>query len=144
MSVRIEFGYWVFTGEDQPAQRPSWNYRKEDGGGIIVGLLGYIGLWVVMLILLATVVGFPFGIFVFRVFKWLGIAGIFFAVGRRVGRSMGREMSLLGAVLLVFLPFVAIQIAPLLFGPFGWISRIIVRCSVTAYGCAARSVPFRP
>ena len=35
LSVRGEFGYWVFTGEDQPAQRPSWNYRKEDGGGII-------------------------------------------------------------------------------------------------------------
>jgi len=39
LSVRIEFGYWVFTGEDQPAQRPSWNYRKEDGGGIIVDML---------------------------------------------------------------------------------------------------------
>jgi predicted dehydrogenase len=41
MSVRGEFGYWVFTGEDadQPAQRPSWNYRKEDGGGIIVDML---------------------------------------------------------------------------------------------------------
>ena len=35
LSVRIEFGYWVFTGEVQPAQRPSWNYRAEDGGGII-------------------------------------------------------------------------------------------------------------
>jgi len=39
LSVRIEFGYWVFTGDDQPAQRPSWNYRKEDGGGIIVDML---------------------------------------------------------------------------------------------------------
>lgn len=35
LSVRVEFGYWVFTGEVQPAQRPSWNYRAEDGGGII-------------------------------------------------------------------------------------------------------------
>jgi len=37
LSVRGEFGYWVFTGEDpsRPAQRPSWNYRKEDGGSII-------------------------------------------------------------------------------------------------------------
>lgn len=35
LSVRVEFGYWVFTGELQPAQRPSWNYRAEDGGGII-------------------------------------------------------------------------------------------------------------
>ena len=40
LSVRGEFGYWVFTGHDQiPAQRPSWNYRKEDGGGIIVDML---------------------------------------------------------------------------------------------------------
>ncbi len=41
LSVRGEFGYWVFTGHDgdQPAQRPSWNYRKEDGGGIIIDML---------------------------------------------------------------------------------------------------------
>ncbi|MCD6287649.1 MAG: Gfo/Idh/MocA family oxidoreductase [Candidatus Hydrogenedentes bacterium] len=39
LSVRGEFGYWVFTGEDQPAQRPSWNYRKEEGGGIIIDML---------------------------------------------------------------------------------------------------------
>ncbi|WP_424005197.1 Gfo/Idh/MocA family protein (plasmid) [Haloarcula salina] len=35
LSVRIEFGYWVFPGHVQPAQRPSWNYRAEDGGGIV-------------------------------------------------------------------------------------------------------------
>jgi len=34
LSVRGEFGYWVFEGDLQPAQRPSWNYRAEDGGGI--------------------------------------------------------------------------------------------------------------
>ena len=40
LSVRGEFGYWVFTGLDGvPPQRPSWNYRKEDGGGIIVDML---------------------------------------------------------------------------------------------------------
>jgi predicted dehydrogenase len=38
-SVRGEFGYWVFEGETIPAQRPSWNYRKEDGGGIIMDML---------------------------------------------------------------------------------------------------------
>jgi predicted dehydrogenase len=40
LSVRGEFGYWVFTGHnsDQPAQRPSWNYRQQDGGGIIVDM----------------------------------------------------------------------------------------------------------
>jgi predicted dehydrogenase len=39
LSVRGEFGYWVFEGDLQPAQRPSWNYRKEDGGGIIADML---------------------------------------------------------------------------------------------------------
>ncbi|MCA1187534.1 MULTISPECIES: Gfo/Idh/MocA family protein [unclassified Saccharopolyspora] len=34
LSVRGEFGYWVFEGDLRPAQRPSWNYRAEDGGGI--------------------------------------------------------------------------------------------------------------
>ncbi len=39
LSVRGEFGYWVFEGDLQPTQRPSWNYRKEDGGGIILDML---------------------------------------------------------------------------------------------------------
>ncbi len=38
LSVRGEFGYWVFEGDLQPAQRPSWNYRKEDGGGVVVDM----------------------------------------------------------------------------------------------------------
>ncbi len=40
LSVRGEFGYWVFEGhvKDQPAQRPSWNYRAEDGGGMIIDM----------------------------------------------------------------------------------------------------------
>ena len=39
LSVRGEFGYWVFEGDLQPAQRPSWNYRKADGGGVILDML---------------------------------------------------------------------------------------------------------
>lgn len=35
LAVRGEFGYWVFEGDTVPCQRPSWNYRREDGGGII-------------------------------------------------------------------------------------------------------------
>ncbi|AKS34828.1 Gfo/Idh/MocA family protein [Mycolicibacterium goodii] len=38
LSMRGEFGYWVFEGDGQPAQRPSWNYRAEDGGGITVDM----------------------------------------------------------------------------------------------------------
>jgi predicted dehydrogenase len=39
LSVRGEFGYWVFSGDNIPCQRPSWNYRAEDGGGIIFDML---------------------------------------------------------------------------------------------------------
>ncbi|MER7441417.1 Gfo/Idh/MocA family protein [Micromonospora avicenniae] len=38
LSVRGEFGYWVFEGDWQPAQRPSWNYRAQDGGGIALDM----------------------------------------------------------------------------------------------------------
>ena len=38
LSVRGEFGYWVFEGDNVESQRPSWNYRKEDGGGIILDM----------------------------------------------------------------------------------------------------------
>ncbi len=38
LSVRGEFGYWVFEGDWQAAQRPSWNYRAEDGGGIVTDM----------------------------------------------------------------------------------------------------------
>src|SRR5258708_2728548 len=43
LSVRGEFGYWVFEGDwgSQPAQRPSWNYRSEDGGGIITDMFAH-------------------------------------------------------------------------------------------------------
>ena len=39
LSVKGEFGYWVFEGDTVPAQRPSWNYRHEDGGGMIIDML---------------------------------------------------------------------------------------------------------
>ncbi|MGH3399981.1 MAG: Gfo/Idh/MocA family protein [Streptosporangiaceae bacterium] len=38
LSIRLEFGYWVFEGDGIAAQRPSWNYRKEDGGGIVLDM----------------------------------------------------------------------------------------------------------
>jgi predicted dehydrogenase len=38
LAVRGKFGYWVFDGYHQPAQRPSWNYKKEEGGGIILDM----------------------------------------------------------------------------------------------------------
>src|SRR5689334_10231619 len=43
LSVRGEFGYWVFEGDwgDREPQRPSWNYRKEEGGGIIADMFAH-------------------------------------------------------------------------------------------------------
>ena len=41
LSVRGEFGYWVFEGDWQPAQRPSWNYRSQDGGGIVMDMFAH-------------------------------------------------------------------------------------------------------
>ncbi len=41
LSLRGEFGYWVFEGDVQPAQRPSWNYRAEDGGGITLDMFSH-------------------------------------------------------------------------------------------------------
>ena len=41
LSVRGEFGYWVFEGDLCPPQRPSWNYRKQDGGGITLDMFGH-------------------------------------------------------------------------------------------------------
>src|SRR5215468_5423489 len=38
LSVRLEFGYWVFEGSGVAAQRPSWNYRGEEGGGIVLDM----------------------------------------------------------------------------------------------------------
>jgi predicted dehydrogenase len=38
LSVRVEFGYWVFEGDEIPAQRPSWNYRAAEGGGIVLDM----------------------------------------------------------------------------------------------------------
>jgi predicted dehydrogenase len=38
LAARLEFGYWVFEGDEIPAQRPSWNYRAEDGGGIVLDM----------------------------------------------------------------------------------------------------------
>ncbi|KPK84036.1 MAG: oxidoreductase [Bacteroides sp. SM23_62_1] len=39
LAVKGDFGYWVFEGFDVPSQRPSWNYRKEEGGGLIIDML---------------------------------------------------------------------------------------------------------
>ena len=41
LSIRLEFGWWVFDGTPYPAQRPSWNYRKATGGGLILDMFAH-------------------------------------------------------------------------------------------------------
>src|SRR5215467_4384139 len=41
LSVRLDFGWWVFDGELYPAQRPSWNYRKQAGGGLVLDMFAH-------------------------------------------------------------------------------------------------------
>jgi len=41
LSIRLDFGWWVFDGTPYPAQRPSWNYRKETGGGLVLDMFAH-------------------------------------------------------------------------------------------------------
>lgn len=77
-----------------------------------VGLLAYLGMLVLSTVLLATVVGFPLAMVIFYIFKWLGVASIFYAVGHRLGRTAGYEMSLLGAVLVSFALYLVLFLTP--------------------------------
>jgi hypothetical protein len=92
----------------------------------LVGLLGYLGLWIALALLAVTIIGIPVAFLLFIVLKWLGIAGIFYFLGHRLGRAMGREMSLLGAVMLSFVPFALIVLLPSAFGLAGLLVAIMI------------------
>jgi hypothetical protein len=88
--------------------------------GFFAGIGGYIALAVVLSILVVTILGAPLALLclmIFWVFKWIALTGLFAAIGGRLGRTlMGRELSLLGAALLGFLPFALLRFVPFL----GW------------------------
>jgi hypothetical protein len=86
-----------------------------------IGLLGYLGLWIAMALLAVTVVGVVLVLFLFLILKWLGIAGMFHFFGHRVGRALGREPSLLGAILIGFVPYALILLLPSAFGLPGFV-----------------------
>lgn len=86
-----------------------------------VGLLGYIGWAVVLSILSLTIIAIPLAFMVFWILKWLGIAGLFFAVGQSLGRLVGREIGLLAAVLLTFTLHTVLTLAPSSFGLIGFV-----------------------
>jgi hypothetical protein len=92
-----------------------------------IGLLAYLGLWVLLVAVSVTVIGLPVAIIGYYVLKWLGIAGIFYAVGRRLGRGFGREMSLLGALLLTFGIYALITLATAPLGIVGLLVAILLR-----------------
>jgi len=92
-----------------------------------VGLLGYLAFLIVITLLAATVVGLPVGILFFKIIKWVGIAGIFMSLGHRVGRSLGREMSPLGAVLLSFGFYAAFVVVMSWLGIAGFVMLVLFR-----------------
>jgi hypothetical protein len=91
----------------------------------LVGLLGYLGLWIVIALLAVTIVGVPLALMLFVILKWLGITGMFYFLGHRLGRAIGREMSLLGAALLGFLPYALLILLPSAFGLPGLLVAIM-------------------
>jgi hypothetical protein len=87
------------------------------------GVLAYTLLPAAFLLMLVSCIGIPvipFAYFAFKILKWLGMAGIFLVVGRRIGRMLGRDMPLLGGVLLGMLPFLALRLVPFCVGWFAW------------------------
>jgi hypothetical protein len=87
------------------------------------GLGGYVVLVMAMILLCITIIGIPAALllyFAFIVVKWMGLAGIFLVVGTRIGRLLGRDLSLLGAILLGFLPFAILRFLPFCIGTFIW------------------------
>jgi hypothetical protein len=89
----------------------------------VFGLVGYLVFVFAQLFLTITIIGIPLvflSYLVFVVLKWMAMCGIFHQIGSRVGRAMGREMSLLGAILLGMLPFALLRFVPLCVGFSIW------------------------
>jgi hypothetical protein len=100
------------------------------GLALLAGLGGYLALWVVNSLLVVSLVGIPVAIvlhLVFLVLKVLGLAGVFHYFGMRIGRTVNRQMSLLGAVFLGYVVFSAILMLPHFFGFIGLIVALGLR-----------------
>jgi hypothetical protein len=77
-----------------------------------VGILGFFAMLIVFGLLSLTLVGLPLALLACYLVRWIGVAGIFYAVGRKLGRAFGAELSLLGAVLATFTLYAALRLAP--------------------------------
>jgi hypothetical protein len=99
----------------------------------LIGLVGYMVLAMVQMFLFVTIIGIPLVFLVYLVFvvlKWLAMCGVFHQIGTRVGRAFGREMSLLGGILLGLLPFALLRFVPFC---IGWSIWFLVE--ILAFGC---------
>ena len=99
------------------------------GLALLAGIGGYLALWVINSLLVVSFIGIPVAIvlyLVFLVLKVLGLAGIFHYFGMRLGRTISREMSLLGAVFVGYVVFSALLLLPHFFGFIG----LIVACGL--------------
>jgi hypothetical protein len=97
------------------------------GLAYLVGLGVYLALLVIEPLLFFTVVGWPIFKVVFFVLKTLGLAGLLHFIGKRIGGGLSREMSLLGAILIVFIPLAAIRVIPYFLGLGGIIFAFSIR-----------------
>jgi len=96
---------------------------------LVLGLLGYLLFGFVQFFLWITVIGIPLALILYVVFvvlKWLAMCGMFHYIGSRMGRGLGREMSLLGAIFLGLLPFALLRFLPLCIGWTVWFAAEIV------------------
>ena len=89
---------------------------------ILAGLVGYMLFAMIQLFLAITIIGIPVAAMlylVFTVLKWLAMCGVFHQVGSRIGRAIGRDMSLIGGLILGWAPFALLRFVPC-FGSLLW------------------------
>ncbi len=89
----------------------------------VFGLVGYVVFVFVQLFLAITLIGIPLVFLLYLVFvvlKWMAMCGIFHQIGFRMGKALGRELSLLGAILLGVLPFALLRFVPFCVGFSIW------------------------
>ena len=91
------------------------------------GLLAYLAAAVLVTVLSVTLIGLPAGALFVKIAKLLGLTGVFLFVGRRVGQMLGREMSLLGAVLLCFGIYAAILLTLSWLGAIGLVLILLFK-----------------
>jgi len=99
----------------------------------LAGLIGYMVFGMVQIFLFVTLIGIPLVFLLFLVFtilKWMAMCGVFHQIGWRLGRAFGRDMSLLGGILLGLAPFAILRFAPFC---VGWSIWFLVE--ILGFGC---------